>query len=687
MLSHFSDTQIGSLLLKACGIIGKLLDLSFKEPIQYESSSISDQVYEIAIASDVNYRPVRLMGHWWEKDQGPLLAFLSSNEPVVLLPTSTGYDLINPADETSKTVTQNVAKELNPEAFMFYRSLPIKPRVTDSEILKFAFHGKGKDLWTTFCFGFLGIFVSLFLPFAYKILFDQAIPYIDETLFSHILIGLVVMFASYFVFTLTKEYAVLRLETYINHDLESALWERFLNLSAHFFRRFNAGNLIQRIFSVGEIHKRISGHVLRTTLTAIFSLIYLLAMLYYSPILTLVGTGIVLLGLMITILGFLIAQRYEIYGQNLNGKLQGKVVEMLQGLSKIRTNGAENRVFAFWNGDNFRSQIVRKKIGNLSIATNVANDVIQVLKLLLIFIAVMSLLDTDLKSGKVFTITIGTYLAFTAAFFSFADAVFDFNKSLMELVPVYPIWRRSKVILNESPETSSERAKPGNLVGEVNIDHVYFRYDPNGLLIHSGISLQAKPGEFIGVVGSSGAGKSTLVRLLLGFEEPQQGAIYYDDKDLFHLDLHDVRRQLGIVLEDGAILEGTIRENVLGGNVANDEQVLRALQLAGFENDLKQLPEGLDTHLQFGGNTLSGGQKQCLLIARSFLKEPAIIIWDEATNALDNITEELVLKNLSKIKSTRIVFTHQLETVRNADRIYVLDKGKITKFGTYQQIV
>jgi NHLM bacteriocin system ABC transporter ATP-binding protein len=674
-----------SLLLNACNLIGSTIQQTFEEPFESKASNNAEKVYEIALASRVNYRAITLSPDWQQSDQGPLLGFYAdSNTPVVLMPIGLGkYHVIDPENGSQTLVTKELADKLDPQAFMFYRSLPAKQKVTDKDVRQFCLQGRGKELWTVALVSIFGISLSLFLPFAYQMLFDHVIPSIDQTLFSQIMIGLGVVFVSCGIFTVTKEYTVLRLETYLNHDLETSLWERFLKLSPSFFRRFTVGNLIERIFSIGEIYKIVSGKILRSILVALFSPIYLLAMLYYSPILTLIGTGIVIVGLLITALGFLAAQRMEFVRQKLKGHIQGNVVEMMLGLTKIRTAGVEDSIFASWVAERTPVQNLSMKIGNVTTGVNVANQTIQALKLLLIFIAIMGLVESDLKSGHVFHLTIGAYLAFTAAFFSFATALFDASTNVMEMLTAYPLWKRSQVILQEPIESNEDRAKPGVLRGHVLVDHVTFRYDKSSPLVHAGITLEALPGEFIAIVGSSGSGKSTLMRLLLGFETPEQGAIYYDGKDLAHLDLQDVRIQMGIALQNGAIFEGTLRENILGGKIATDKQIKEAMKKAGIREDSQF---NLDANLPAGGSTLSGGQKQRIFIARAFLNDPTIMIWDEATNALDDDAQNTVTGYLEQMQTTRIVMAHRVATVQRADRIYVMDKGKIVDTGTFEEL-
>lgn len=679
----------GSLLLKACRLIGSYIDETFIEPPEIRATTPSERVYEIAAASGVNYRNVELPAKWWREDHGILLGFMSSEpfKPLVFVPSAPGsYDAIDPTDGTRHTIDDAYATGIEPNGYMFYRSFPQKDKVSGADVAQFCLKGRRKDIWTIIFFGVLGAFISLFIPFAYQVIFDEVIPYLDKTLFTHVMIGLAIIFLSSAIFTLTIEYTILRFESFLHHDVEAALWDRLLNLSINFFRRFTVGNLMQRINAAGEIRRLVSGPVLRAMIGGAFSFVYLIAIFYYSPTLAVAGFALLAIGILVTILGFYIVRKKEAVLQDLRGRLNGKIVEMMFGLSKIRTNGVENRIFASWAKDHAQIEALDLQIGKTNTAVTVVNAAIQPLKLLVIFVLVMSLMKADLKEGRVFDMSIGAFLAFTAAFVAFAAALLRFSSALMETAAVHPLWSRAKAILEEPPEKNTGRARPVALKGDIRIDQIYFRYDKNSPLVHSGVSLHAAPGEFIGIVGPSGCGKSTLVRLLLGFEIAEQGAIYFDDKDLAHLDLRALRCRMGVILQDSAILDGTIRENIVCGNIASDKEVMDAVRFAGFENELKHLPQGLDTPLGAGGTILSGGQRQRVFIARSMLTLKPIIIWDEATNALDNASQMAVTKNLEKVDATRIVIAHRLSTLRHADRIYVMDKGKIIDVGTFEEL-
>jgi ATP-binding cassette subfamily C protein len=250
-----------------------------------------------------------------------------------------------------------------------------------------------------------------------------------------------------------------------------------------------------------------------------------------------------------------------------------------------------------------------------------------------------------------------------------------------------PTYERAKPILETLPEVDEMKADPGELTGELEVSHVSFRYREDGPIVLKDVSVQVKPGEFVALVGPSGSGKSTLFRLLLGFEKLEAGAVYYNGRDLVGLDIREVRRQIGVVLQNGKLMAGDIFTNIIGSSLLTLEDARQAARMAGLEDDLKAMPMGLHTVISEGGGTLSGGQRQRLLIARALVHRPRILFFDEATSALDNRTQAIVSESLDNLQATRIVIAHRLSTIMNADRIYVLQDGRVVQQGTYDELI
>ncbi|MCB1081913.1 MAG: ATP-binding cassette domain-containing protein, partial [Chlamydiia bacterium] len=284
------------------------------------------------------------------------------------------------------------------------------------------------------------------------------------------------------------------------------------------------------------------------------------------------------------------------------------------------------------------------------------------------------------------SLSIGDFLAFNSAFMTLSMAVFALSNIVMQAAPIIPLWRRTNVIVEEPQEILQKKTSPGKLTGDIRIDHISFNYEDDENLILDDVSIRVNPCEMIGIVGPSGSGKSTLIRMLLGFEKPLSGAVYFNGKDLSHLNINEVRKQMGVVLQGGGIVAGTLYQNIVAGGRYTEEEIDRAITLASFKRDLENFPMGLHTVLPQNGETLSGGQKQRLLIARALLPNPKILIFDEATSALDNRSQEEITQNIDALDITRVVIAHRLSTIRNADRIYVLEKGKITQMGSFEEL-
>jgi ATP-binding cassette subfamily C protein len=282
---------------------------------------------------------------------------------------------------------------------------------------------------------------------------------------------------------------------------------------------------------------------------------------------------------------------------------------------------------------------------------------------------------------------IGDFVAFNAAFGQFQAAALTLVTVISSILSTVPLYERLEPILRTVPEVDDSKTEPGELAGEIEFSHVSFRYKDDGPPTLDDVSFRAAPGEFIALVGPSGAGKSTCLRLILGFEKPAAGSIYFDGQDLSDLAAQSVRRQIGVVLQTGRPLAGSLLSNILGSSSLGIAAAWEAARMAGLEDDINAMPMGMHTVVSEGAETFSGGQKQRLLIARAIVHRPRIILFDEATSALDNRTQETVSRSLERLKATRVVIAHRLSTIQNADRIYVFEAGRVVESGTYQELL
>ena len=286
------------------------------------------------------------------------------------------------------------------------------------------------------------------------------------------------------------------------------------------------------------------------------------------------------------------------------------------------------------------------------------------------------------------SLSTGRFLAFSSAFGQFLAAMLSLTAVFVSILQIVPIFQRAQPILDAEPEVGTGKADPGIITGDVEINHVSFRYRPDGPLILDDLSIHINPGEFVAFVGPSGSGKSTIMRLLMGFEAPSSGTIYYDDRqDLSDLDVRSIRRQVGVVLRHSQLMPGDIQANILGNSGYTVTDAWDAARMAGIDEDIKSMPMGMFTAVSEGISTLSGGQRQRLMIARALVSKPRVVFFDEATSALDNHTQAMVSRSLEALQATRIVIAHRLSTIRMADHIYVIRAGRIVQHGTYDELI
>lgn len=285
-------------------------------------------------------------------------------------------------------------------------------------------------------------------------------------------------------------------------------------------------------------------------------------------------------------------------------------------------------------------------------------------------------------------LSVGAFMGFSAAFGSFSGAMLQIVSSILQVNDIKPAYDRCKPILQTLSEFDEDMVMPGTLTGDIEVNNLTFSYNEASGVILNDVSMHIKAGEYIGIVGSSGSGKSTLLKLLLGFEKPDVGKIYYDGKDIDSMDKRELRKKFGVVLQDGKLISGSIFENItITAPGTKLEQVKKVVKAVGLEDDINQMPMGLHTVLSEDSGTISGGQQQRILIARAIVGNPKIIYFDEATSALDNVTQAMVCESLERLKATRVVIAHRLSTVMNCDRIFVLEKGTVVEQGSYKELM
>ncbi|MBD2774175.1 NHLP bacteriocin export ABC transporter permease/ATPase subunit [Iningainema tapete] len=682
----------GTDLLIAAGAVGRALGIPIRPPAHSEDlTRVKEPIDLIARASRVRTRRVILTPGWWEKESGPLVAYVSSDKrPVALLPVgSNKYEIFDPADRKRTPAPEFLQKqELEPVAYMFYRSFPDK-YLKALDVIQFAIRGRLKDIIVVLLAGVASSLLGMLTPQATGILIDKAIPDADRGLLMQIGLGLLAASFGTAVFQLTQSFASLRLETSADASTQAAIWDRLLSLRMSFFRAYSTGDLQSRVSAITQMRQHLSSSTLQTIFTSFFSLLNLALLFFYNAQLALVAVAVAVVVMVVTIISGMLTRKKMRPLQEQTGEISGLMVQLISGVSKLRIAGAENRAFAYW-AKKYSKQL------KLMLSTQLIEDLVGIFNLMLPTVASMIIFTLSINlmaqgnspnsGGAASSLTAGSFLAFNSAFGTFIGGATSLSNTVLSVLEVVVLWERAKPILEATPEVDLTKADPGRLSGKLELEHVSFRYRQDGPLNLDDVCIKAEPGEFIAFVGPSGSGKSTTIRLLLGFDTPEVGTVYYDGQDLSGLDISAVRRQLGVVLQNGRINSASIFENICSGALVTMDEAWEAARMAGFAEDIEGMPMGMHTVISEGGTNLSGGQRQRLLIARSLVLKPKILIFDEATSALDNRTQAIVSESLDRLRVTRIVIAHRLSTIRNADRIYVIEAGRVVQQGTYDEL-
>jgi NHLM bacteriocin system ABC transporter ATP-binding protein len=669
-------------LLAACRLVGETLGMAIEAPPAHryrEQHGVDLQ--EIARVSRFRVRQVKLRGDWWHRDNGPLLGFTAADRtPVALIPASPKtYKLHDPSRRVDIEVTPEVAAGLRPTAYFFYRPFPHQA-LNALNLVRFSVRGLGKDILTVLLMGAAGGILGLLTPVATGLLFDHIIPGNErEQLFHLTLLLMVFAFASA-MFQITRNLATLRIEGKMETTLQAAVWDHLLKLPVPFFRTYSSGDLAIRANAITAIRERLSSTVVTSILSVLFSSFAFALLLYYNWQCALLAAGIILTASLATMVTGSLMLRYQTPQMDLQGQIAGLAFQLFSGIAKLHVAGAEERSFFNW-AQLFTGQ--KRLSYKIRIQANILATIDSALPLIatgVIFYWV------TFYQGKE-QVSTGDLMAFLAAFAMLISAMMNLSGNLVSILQVAPLYQRARPILEAQPEIDATRQEPPDLVGEIEVSRLCFRYGPQAPIIIEDLSFQVAPGEYVAVVGPTGTGKSTLLRLLLGFEKLESGAIYYDRHDLSGMDVQAVRRQIGVVLQDGQIMPGDILSNIVATSALGEEEAWEAARMAGLEEDIKNLPMGMHTFISEGGVTFSKGQIQRLIIARAIVHKPRILLFDEATSALDNRTQAVVMESLENLQATRIVIAHRLSTIIHADRILVLDQGRLVQSGTYGELI
>lgn len=671
-----------SALLDVLRIIGRHEGIDFKWPAKTDTASTVAALSDVLDASAVRGRLVRLIqaDKWWISDSGAMLAFRKDDgRPVALLPGLLGHYREVDSFGCKTRVTPERAQSLRPEAWLFYQPLP-SGATGPRDLFRLARKRLTADFVRFGLTGLMGGLLMLLPAVVAGFILNEVIPTGSTSPLYAAAGALAALALIRALLHVLQGTALMRLEGRATSRVEAAFWDRLLRLPLRCLHRYSAGDLAMRGMMFQNLRDTVQGVVANAVLSIVFLSPAFVLICFYDATLGAITAAVGLLSIIVTIilgLGQISPQGRAIRTTH---HLAGRLFQLINGISQLRVDGAEGSAFAVWARD-YREQ----KLAELQRGTFETH--LQAFGAALPFLAGAVLILAATFPGRE-TITAGDFFVVYLLFMLFQAGVARLGTSFSAIAAIMPALEQIRPFLTEPPEISVEGEPVKTLGGEIVFDHVSFQYDPEGPLILDDVSIHARPGEFIAIAGESGSGKSTLFRLALGLDQPSGGAVYYDGRDLKHLNVKQVRRQIGAVPQTVQLYPQDLWDNIIGGHEdATAKDAWYAAKLAAVDREIAAMPMQMFTNVGDSASVTSGGESQRITIAHALLRNPRILLLDEATNWLDNDSQSQIMANLAELTSTRIIIAHRLSTLRQADRIYVMQAGKVVQEGTFTELV
>ncbi|GHH91812.1 NHLP bacteriocin export ABC transporter permease/ATPase subunit [Streptomyces capillispiralis] len=657
----------------ACKLVARAAGIPLAAPAQSGTGGDRlDPVEQVALASRVRTRVVRLSGRWWRENAGPLVGHRAlSGAPVALLWRRGGYVAVHPSTGRETPVEKANAEEFEPRAVMFYRPLPER-RLSPLRLLRFCMTGTRGDLTGLLLSGLVTVAIGALVPLATGKVLGEYVPKAQTGLIVQVCLAVILSSVVAAAFMLLQNLTLLRLEGRVEATLQPAVWDRLLRLPTGFFTERSTGELASAAMGISAIRRLLAGVGPTVAQSVTVGAMNLGLLLWFSVPMALAAIGM----LVVIAAVFLGLGLWQVRWQRrlvvLTNKLNNQAFQTLRGLPKLRVAAAENYAYAAWASEFARSRELQQKAGRIKNLTAVLGAVY----LPLCTLAMFMLLAGPARGSM----TAAEFLAFNTSVTMVLTSVTQLTGAFVSAVAALPLFEQIKPVLDATPEVRAASTRPGPLSGAIEARRLSFRYSDDGPLVLDDVSFEVRPGEFVAIVGPSGCGKSTLLRLLIGFDRPVSGSVLYDGQDLAALDQSAVRRQCGVVLQHAQPFTGSILDVICGSEPYTPEEAMAAAEMAGLAEDIKRMPMGLHT-LVSGSGAVSGGQRQRLMIAQALIRRPRILFFDEATSALDNETQRTVIESTKALEATRIVIAHRLSTVLDADRVVVMEGGRVVQQG------
>ena len=642
-------------------------------------SDMNEQLEYLMRPYGIMRRTVKLEEGWYRDAAGAMLGVLAeSGRVVALIPTGlSGYSYFDWETGKRRRINRKNQHLFEEEAIAFYKPFPLK-KISLPSLAAYIARTLSVSDYVMIGLATLALsLIGMISPLITKLLFDRVLLSGNVRLLIAIAFFSVSVSVSTLLISAVKNMITARIETKLNISIEAATMMRIMSLPADFFKQYSSGELSSRASQVGALCKMLASTVLSTGLTSVFSLIYISQIFAYAPMLVVPALLIILVTVVFSVVSSLVQMKLSTRLMELSGKESGMTYSLITGIQKIKLAGAEKRAFARWG--NLYAQSAKLEYGPPAFI-----ELNSVIALAISLVGTLVMYTMAVKSG----ISVADYYAFDTAYGMVSGAFGALAGIALNIAQIKPMLTMVQPFFDAVPEVSDGKQVLTRLSGGIEMNNVSFRYSENMPLIIDNLSLKIRPGQYVAIVGKTGCGKSTLMRLLLGFEHPQKGAIYYDGKDLERIDLRSLRRRVGVVMQSGKLFQGDIYSNiVISAPWLSQDEAWEAAELAGIAEDIRKMPMGMNTVISEGSGGISGGQRQRLMIARAVAPKPKILMFDEATSALDNMTQKKVSESLDALKCTRIIIAHRLSTIKQCDRIIVLDQGKIIEDGKYDELI
>lgn len=680
VLGRQKARELGDERMITSNAIDEVLKYFHCKPVEIPES-ISDPVDQLEYAlrpHGIMYRRADLTKGWYRDSFGPMLSRTVDGAPIALIPSSfNSYTYVDP--ETGANVKVNSRTEANiaDKGIVLYRPLPQK-KLTIPDLIGFMKSCiSAADITMLIAATLMVTFMGMAMPRATRALTGPVLGSGSPKALAGIAVCMVCIALSTQLMSSVRGMIARRFETKTSVAVQSAMMMRVLSLPAGFFRQYSPGELKKRVMSVSQLCAVLLGMVMMSGLSSVASLMYVTQIFQFASVLVIPSLLIILTTVVFSAAATFVQISVNRKQMDLAAKESGMSYAMISGVQKIKLVGAEKRMFARWmNLYSQEAELTYNPPLFIKLNRVITTGITLVSNIVLYYLAIVSGVDQS------------SYLAFMAAYGMLMGAFLELSKLALSAAQIRPILEMAEPFLNAEPETSEGKETVTDISGGITMDHVSFRYGEDAPYILKDISLKVKPGEYVAIVGKTGCGKSTLMRLLLGFEIPETGAIYFDGKDISGLDPSSLRKKIGTVMQSSGLFQGDIYSNIV---ITDPELTLQdaweAAEKAGIADDIRRMPMGMHTIISEGQGGISGGQRQRIMIARAIAPKPKLLLFDEATSALDNKSQKQVADALDQMGCTRIVIAHRLSTIRHCDRILVLDGGQIIEDGNYEELI